>query len=152
MQLAMFDFSWAELLLIGMVALVMIGPKELPAVLRTLGQWTAKLRRMAAELQNQFQEVMREAEIADLKKRADEMTSQVRSYANFDLPRELRSTQRQIESAVTDALKIEVSSVAAEQTNSQMITSPAAQPSSLASGDGGTAAAAPAPNHTAAHS
>jgi sec-independent protein translocase protein TatB len=83
-ELAMFDFSWSELLLIGIVALVAIGPKELPGALRTLGQWVAKVRRMATEFQNQFHEAMREAELADLKKEVDEMTVKAQSYANFD--------------------------------------------------------------------
>ena len=43
----MFDIGWGELLLIGIVALIVIGPKELPGALRTLGQWMGKLRRMA---------------------------------------------------------------------------------------------------------
>jgi sec-independent protein translocase protein TatB len=101
----MFDISWGELLLIGVVALVVIGPKELPTVLRTLGQWMAKLRRMATEFQNQFHEAMREAEVADLKKQVEDMTSQAQSYANFDpvgdVRRELESTQQQIEQAMT---------------------------------------------------
>jgi len=101
----MFDISWGELLLIGVVALVFIGPKELPTVLRTLGQWMAKLRRMATEFQNQFHEAMREAEVADLKKQVEDMTSQAQSYANFDpvgdVRQELESTQRQIEQAMT---------------------------------------------------
>jgi sec-independent protein translocase protein TatB len=102
----MFDISWGELLLIGVVALVVIGPKELPTVLRTLGQWMAKLRRMATEFQNQFHEAMREAEVADLKKQVEDMTSQAQGYANFDpvgdVRRELESTQQQIEQAMTD--------------------------------------------------
>jgi sec-independent protein translocase protein TatB len=102
----MFEIGWSELLLIGIVALIAIGPKELPTVLRTLGQWMSKLRRMASEFQNQFQEAMREAEMADLKKQVDEMTSQAQSYANFDpvgeVKRELESTQQQIESAMVD--------------------------------------------------
>jgi sec-independent protein translocase protein TatB len=102
----MFDIGWGELLIIGIVALIAIGPKELPTVLRTLGQWMAKLRRMASEFQNQFHEAMREAEMADLKKQVDEVTSQAKSYANFDpvgeVRRELESTQRQIESAFAD--------------------------------------------------
>jgi sec-independent protein translocase protein TatB len=110
----MFDFSFGELLLIGIVALVAIGPKELPGVLRTLGQWTAKLRRMAAEFQNQFQEAMREAEMADLKKQVDEVTSQAKSYANFDpvgeVRREFESTQHQIEHAITEKPAVEPSS------------------------------------------
>src|ERR1700674_5613600 len=69
----MFDFSWAELMVIGAVALIVIGPKELPAVLRAIGQWTTKLRRMASEFQGQFQEAMREAEMADLKKEVDNL-------------------------------------------------------------------------------
>ena len=70
----MFDIGWSELVLIGVVALVAIGPKELPGVLRMVGQWMGKARKMAAEFQGQFQEAMREAEMADLKKSVDEMT------------------------------------------------------------------------------
>src|ERR1700691_2051445 len=67
----MFDIGWSEFLVIGVVALIVIGPKELPAVLRTVGQWTTKIRRMAGEFQSQFQEALREAESADLKKEVD---------------------------------------------------------------------------------
>jgi sec-independent protein translocase protein TatB len=66
----MFDIGWGEFLLIGVVALIAIGPKELPGVLRSVGQWVTKIRRMAGDFQNQFQEAMREAEMADLKKDA----------------------------------------------------------------------------------
>jgi sec-independent protein translocase protein TatB len=62
----MFDVGWSELLVIAVVALIAIGPKELPGVLRMVGQWTGKIRRMASEFQGQFQEAMREAEMADL--------------------------------------------------------------------------------------
>ena len=75
----MFDISWGKLVIIGVVALIVIGPKELPAVLRTLGQWMTKIRRMAGEFQGQFQEAMREAEMADLKKQFDETTSSLNS-------------------------------------------------------------------------
>ena len=70
----MFDIGWSEFVVIGVVALIVIGPKELPAVLRTIGQWTTKIRRMAGEFQSQFQEAMREAEMADLKKSVDELS------------------------------------------------------------------------------
>jgi sec-independent protein translocase protein TatB len=116
----MFEIGWSELLLIGIVALIAIGPKELPTVLRTLGQWMSKLRRMASEFQSQFQEAMREAEMADLKKQVDEMTSQAQSYASFDpvseVKRELESTQQQIESAMVDKAGVDApsSAVAAE--------------------------------------
>ena len=75
----MFDISWGKLVIIGVVALLVIGPKELPAVLRQLGQWMTKIRRMAAEFQGQFNEAMREAEMADLKKTFDETTSSLNS-------------------------------------------------------------------------
>ena len=71
----MFDIGWSELLVIGVVALIAIGPKELPAVLRSAGQWIGKIRRMAAEFQGQFQEALREVEMTDLKKQVDEATS-----------------------------------------------------------------------------
>jgi sec-independent protein translocase protein TatB len=69
----MFDIGWSEFAVIAVVALIAIGPKELPGVLRMVGQWMGKARRMAAEFQGQFQEAMREAEMADLKKSFDEV-------------------------------------------------------------------------------
>jgi sec-independent protein translocase protein TatB len=76
----MFDISWTEFLLVGVVALIVIGPKELPGVLRTLGQWTRKVRSMAADFQNQFQEAMREAEMTDLKKQVDDLAHDFKSF------------------------------------------------------------------------
>jgi sec-independent protein translocase protein TatB len=81
----MFDVGWTKLLLIAVVALIAVGPKELPAVLRTVGHWMGKIRRMAAEFQSQFQEAMREAEVEDLKKHADDLNDSVRSLTKpFD--------------------------------------------------------------------
>jgi len=77
----MFDIGGGELVVIGIVALVAIGPKELPTVLRTVGRYMGKIRRMSSEFQGQFQEAMREAEMADLKKHADDLKS---SFTNFD--------------------------------------------------------------------
>ncbi len=84
----MFDISWTEFLLIGVVALVVIGPKELPGVMRTLGQWSRKVRSMASDFQNQFQEAMREAEMADLKKEVDDMASGIKNYDPLKAVRE----------------------------------------------------------------
>ncbi|SDM91579.1 Sec-independent protein translocase protein TatB [Afipia sp. GAS231] len=69
----MFDIGWSELVVIAVVALIAIGPKELPGVLRMVGQWMGKARKMASEFQGQFNEAMREAEMADLKKSFDEV-------------------------------------------------------------------------------
>jgi sec-independent protein translocase protein TatB len=76
----MFDISWTEFLLIGIVALIVIGPKELPAVMRTVGQWTRKIRNMAADFQRQFEREMREAEFADLKKEVDDVERSIKGY------------------------------------------------------------------------
>jgi sec-independent protein translocase protein TatB len=93
----MFDIGWGELVVIGIVALIAIGPKELPTVLRTLGQYMGKVRRMAAEFQGQFQEAMREAEMAELKKQAEDLKSSVSDIASFD---PMASTQKEIERAL----------------------------------------------------
>jgi sec-independent protein translocase protein TatB len=81
----MFDIGWTELVVIGVVALIAIGPKELPGVLRTVGQWMGKVRRMAAEFQGQFQEAMREAEMADLKKQVEQISDSAKGLgSDFD--------------------------------------------------------------------
>ena len=108
----MFDISWTEFLLIGVVALIVIGPKELPGVMRTMGQWTRKLRGMASDFQHQFQEAMREAELVELKKQAEDLKSSVSDLGSSvsDLGKldPLAETQKQIESAFDDAAKPEL--------------------------------------------
>lgn len=105
----MFDIGWSELVVIGIVALIAIGPKELPAVLRTVGQWMGKVRRMAAEFQSQFQEAMREAEMADLKKQVDEVTSTMTQYTQFD---PIDSVRKEVESLSADPFAEHVTAAA----------------------------------------
>jgi sec-independent protein translocase protein TatB len=62
------DIGWTELLLIAVVAIVVIGPKDLPRAMRLVGQWTAKVKRMARDFQGQFTEALREAELESVKK------------------------------------------------------------------------------------
>jgi sec-independent protein translocase protein TatB len=164
LELAMFDFSWTELLLIGIVALIAIGPKELPGALRTLGQWVAKVRRMASEFQNQFHEAMREAELAELKKEVDEMTSKAQSYAQFDpiedirkdiesaagptpvLDSPLSSTSAATEAAATDAsTPLPAATAAAEQATADPVPAEVAQGAAPASGVTGTVEPTPEP-------
>src|ERR1700742_3514338 len=64
----MFDLDAGKILVFGVVALVVIGPKDLPRVLRTVGNTVGRMRRMAAEFQNQFAEVIKEADLEDVKK------------------------------------------------------------------------------------
>jgi sec-independent protein translocase protein TatB len=97
----MFDIGWGELVVIGIVALIAIGPKELPSVLRTVGQWMGKVRRMASDFQGQFQEAMREAEVADLKKQFDEATSAA-SNLTAGIGDPLESARKEMEGALGD--------------------------------------------------
>jgi sec-independent protein translocase protein TatB len=92
----MFDIGWSELVVIGVVALVVIGPKELPTVLRTVGQWMTKIRRMASEFQGQFQEAMREAELAELKQQVDKMRDLTRTATDFN---PMETAKRELETA-----------------------------------------------------
>lgn len=96
----MFDIGWSELVVIGVVALIAIGPKELPGVLRMVGQWMGKARRMAAEFQGQFNEAMREAEMADIKKTFDDASSAAKDLSPTNL---LTSLNKDVE----DAMKID---------------------------------------------
>ncbi|MGO4704264.1 Sec-independent protein translocase protein TatB [Microvirga sp. 2MCAF38] len=75
----MLDMSWGEVMVIGAVALIVIGPKDLPKALRTVGNVTGKIRRMAAEFQGQFHEAMREAELDDVKRELQGMNDSVSS-------------------------------------------------------------------------
>jgi sec-independent protein translocase protein TatB len=99
----MFDIGWGELVVIGVVALIVIGPKELPTVLRTLGQTMGKVKRMANEFQGQFQEALREAELHDIKKQAEDFTSDINSsmteLSDFD---PMADTQKEIEGALAE--------------------------------------------------
>ena len=78
----MLDMSWGEIMVIGAVALIVIGPKDLPKALRTVGQMTGKLRRMAAEFQGQFNEAMREAELDEVKKQLQGVNDSVPRSVN----------------------------------------------------------------------
>jgi sec-independent protein translocase protein TatB len=73
----MFDIGLSELIVIGVVALIAIGPKELPGALRAMGQMVRRLKSLAGDARSQFDEAMREAEVADLKASVDGMRESV---------------------------------------------------------------------------
>jgi sec-independent protein translocase protein TatB len=150
----MFDIGWSELLLIGIVALIAIGPKELPGALRTLGQWMGKVRRMASEFQSQFHEAMREAELADLKKEVDEMATKAQSYAHFDPIEDIR---KDIENAASpppalDTPPTETPAPTSTETTSVTTTSAAPQPAASEPAPPAEPASTPAPANDAAAS
>ena len=78
------SLGFQEILLLGVLALVVIGPKDLPLLLRKLGRWTARLRGMAQEFRTGFDELARQAELDELKKEVEALrrTTNLSSLAN----------------------------------------------------------------------
>lgn len=64
----MFDLAWSEILVVGVIALIVVGPKDLPDLLRTVGQWVRRARSMAAGFQSTFDQMMRDEELAKTKR------------------------------------------------------------------------------------
>jgi sec-independent protein translocase protein TatB len=97
----MLDMSWGEVMVIGAVALIVIGPKDLPKALRTVGQMTGKIRRMASEFQGQFNEAMREAELDEVKRQIQGVNDSVGSLnTNFN---PLQTVRDELKGAVEGA-------------------------------------------------
>jgi sec-independent protein translocase protein TatB len=82
----MFDISWSHILLVGTVAVVVIGPKELPATMRSLGRGVTKLRRMAGEFQGQFNQALKEANLEDVKKEFDTLRQSAAALTGVTSP------------------------------------------------------------------
>src|SRR5262249_25308897 len=74
----MVDFAWSELGLIAVVAMILIGPKDMPVAIRSVTAWIRKARRMAAEFQTHVDEMVREADLGDIR-------SSINEIRNFDI-------------------------------------------------------------------
>jgi sec-independent protein translocase protein TatB len=133
----MFDIGWSEFLVIAVVALIAIGPKELPGVLRMVGQWMGKARKMAAEFQGQFQEAMREAEMADLKDSFDEVKKAASGFSGSNI---MTSLQKD----VSESLRIDGVDKPAVSTDTPAISTdtPAISPEGVVTSNIDTPAAA----------
>jgi sec-independent protein translocase protein TatB len=81
----LFDLNWSEILLIGTVALVFIGPKDLPKVMRVAGYWMRKARTMSREFQSSIDQMIREAEL-------EEVREDLKKATEFDLNKEFHNT------------------------------------------------------------
>lgn len=72
----MFDIGWPELMVVAVLTIVVVGPNELPRVLRTVLGIVRKVRSMAGEFQNSIEDVAREADLADIKKEVEKAQSE----------------------------------------------------------------------------
>lgn len=91
----MLDIGWSELLVVGVVALIVVGPKELPALLRTIGRYMGVMKRHASEFRAQFDEAMRETELEQIRKDVENIRSETEDS--------LRSAERSIHGELADA-------------------------------------------------
>ncbi|MEC9470651.1 MAG: Sec-independent protein translocase protein TatB [Pseudomonadota bacterium] len=111
----MFDIGWTELLVIACVAIIVVGPKDLPRMLRTLGQTIGKMRKLSREFQSTFNDALREAEqqadIADMKK-------QVESAANFNPLGDLKKSIEEDATKKADKPKVAASEPASPPADS----------------------------------
>jgi sec-independent protein translocase protein TatB len=80
----MFDFDFGKLMVVAVVALAVIPPKDLPRVMRTVGQVVGKMRRMAAEFQGQFMDAMREADLESVRKELEALNEKAKAETSFD--------------------------------------------------------------------
>ncbi|MGH6889903.1 MAG: Sec-independent protein translocase protein TatB [Rhizomicrobium sp.] len=77
------DLSWSHILIVLIVALVVVGPKDLPRLMRTAGRWTAKARAMADQFRKSFDEMARQSELDDLRAELESLRSE-RPFADLD--------------------------------------------------------------------
>ena len=102
----MFDFDAGKIIIVGVIALIFIPPKDLPRVLRQVGQFVGKMRRMAADFQGQFMDAMREADVADLRREAQKLSDAARVSTGLetvhDLDRQMTSSLSRAPAPVRD--------------------------------------------------
>ena len=70
----MLDLGWSELLVIAVVAIIVVGPKDLPRLMRSVGQWVRKAKRMASEFQQGLEDMVRDEELTSIRKDVEQMT------------------------------------------------------------------------------
>ena len=98
----MFDIGWQELFILAVLSIIVIGPKDLPRAVRTMTQWVRKARGMARELHNGLDDMVREAEIHEIKDEANSIMSDHINPDGITPDLDLSETQRDWSKAVDD--------------------------------------------------
>ena len=128
----MFDIGWQELFVLAVLAIIVIGPKDLPRTIRTVTHWIRKARGMARDLHDGLDDVVREAELDDIKKQANSIMSDELDPANT-IARELDMTDEQHEwSRAVDSLKDETDPDRSANTGEKRELDPAESPADQA--------------------
>ncbi len=112
----MFDLGTTKLLLLGIIALLVVGPKELPGMLRTIGRYVGMMKRQAAEFRTQFDDAMKESEFAELKKQVEDIGREAHSAvkeAETTLTREVDAVQAEANKTLA-AIDADTNAMAAE--------------------------------------
>ena len=113
----MFDIGWSELLVVAVVLVVVVGPKDLPGMLRTFGRTTKQLRSMAGDFRRQFDDALREAELDDVKSTVDEMRKLDPRKNIRDVMNPMRAIGDEIRSSLSAATKSEQPKVPSAEAN-----------------------------------
>ncbi|HEX2020561.1 MAG TPA: Sec-independent protein translocase protein TatB [Aurantimonas sp.] len=149
----MLDIAWTELLVIAIILVIVVGPKDLPRMLRTFGRTTKQIRSMASDFRRQFDDALREAEL-------DEVRQTMSDAKKFDPTKDVRAAMSpmkaigdEIRSSLTAATKAPEPTVPASAAKAEPSSTAGAEPPSSASagpaesgaaaagvGDAGTAA------------
>ena len=105
----MFDLTSSKLLILGIVALIVVGPKDLPILLRTIGKYVGMIRRQANEFKSQFDEAMRESELDSLKARSRKRRSRCRKH-NAQSRNQRRAGDKAVDTEIDQSLPITIRS------------------------------------------
>lgn len=103
----MLDIGWTELLVIAVILIVVVGPKDLPPMIRAFGKMTSRLRKTAGEFRSQFDEALREAELDDLRKTVSDVRSLNPASAMREALNPLREAGNEIKEDLKKATKVE---------------------------------------------
>lgn len=132
----MFDLAWSELLVVGLVAVLVLGPKELPQAMRTLAKAIRKVRSLGAEFQGHFNEMLREAELDEVRKQVQKfsktsLTEHVTKMVDPDgeVKRELDSAFKDPDAKTPDAAAGETTPAVEDQSSSAASETAAPAPS-----------------------